>query len=165
MDPEVLDLDLELIEREKVLIESLSYARAYDHKVENIGVLNTHISWVVLTGDFAYKIKKPIKLAFLDYSTPDKRRHYCELELELNRRWAPDIYVDVVPICGSFEAPVVGGDGTPIEYAVKMKQFPPSAQFDAQLAAGWSMVARGELTVEQAADAVIRALFDGLATR
>lgn len=130
------DVDLVSIEREKVLIESLSHGCAYDHPVEDIRVLDTHISWVLLTGDFAYKIKKPVKLAFLDYSTLEKRKHYCELELELNRRWAPDIYLDVVPICGSFRAPVVGGKGTPIEYAVKMTQFPQSAQLDAQLAAG-----------------------------
>ncbi|MDJ0710636.1 MAG: AAA family ATPase [Woeseiaceae bacterium] len=130
------DVDLEPIEREKALVKSLSHGRAYDHAVKDIRVLDTHISWVVLTGDFAYKIKKPIKLAFLDYSTLEKRRHYCELELELNRRWAPELYLDVVPICGSFESPVVDGPGTPIEYAVRMKQFPQSAQLDAQLAAG-----------------------------
>ena len=130
------DVDLESVEREKALIESLLHGRAYDHPVEDIRVFDTHISWVLLTGDFAYKIKKPIKLAFLDYSTLEKRKHYCELELELNRRWAPSVYLDVVPICGSFQAPVVGGTGTPIEYAVKMKQFPQSAQLDAQLAAG-----------------------------
>ncbi len=130
------DVDLESVEREKALVRALSHGRAYDHPVENIRVLDTHISWVVLTGHFAYKIKKPIKLAFLDYSTLEMRKHYCELELELNRRWAPELYLDVVPVCGSFEAPVVGGDGTPIEYALRMKQFPQSAQLDAQLAAG-----------------------------
>lgn len=130
------NVDLEPVEREKALVKSLSHGRAYDHPVDNIRVLDTHISWVVLTGDFAYKIKKPIKLAFLDYSTLEKRRHYCELELKLNRRWAPELYLDVVPICGSFDEPTVDGDGTPVEYAVKMKQFPQSAQLDAQLAAG-----------------------------
>ncbi len=134
MDPE--DVDLEPIEHEKALIESLKQARAYDHPVEDIHVLDTHISWVVLTGDFAYKIKKPIKLDFLDYSTLQERKRCCELELELNRRWAPDLYLDVVPICGSLDVPVVGGEGTPIEYAVRMKQFPQRAQLDAQLAAG-----------------------------
>ena len=130
------DVDLESVERKMVLIESLAHGRAYDHPVEDIRVFDTHISWVLLTGDFAYKIKKPIKLEFLDYSTLEKRKHYCELELELNRRWAPDVYLDVVPVCGSFQAPVVGGKGTPIEYAVKMKQFPQSAQLDEQLANG-----------------------------
>ena len=130
------DLDLEPVEREKALLEALLHGRAYDHPVDDLRVLDTHISWVVLTGDFAYKIKKPIKLDFLDYSTRDKRRHFCELELELNRRWAPDIYVDVVPISGSFRAPEVGGAGPPIEYALKMKQFAQSAQLDEQLLAG-----------------------------
>ena len=130
------DVDLESVDREKTLIESLSHGRAFDHPVRDVRVLDTHISWVVLTGDFAYKIKKPIKLDFLDYSTLEKRRHFCELELELNRRWAPALYVDVVPICGSFEAPVVGGAGTAIEYALKMREFPQGAQLDAVLAAG-----------------------------
>ena len=136
MDTGREDLDLEFVEREKALIRSLSRGDAYDHPVQKLRVLDTHISWVVLTGDFAYKIKKPIKLDFLDYSTLEKRKHFCELELELNRRWAPDIYLEVVPICGSFEAPVVGGEGEPIEYALKMKEFPQSAQLDAQLAEG-----------------------------
>ncbi len=130
------DVDLESVEREKALVRSLLQARAYAHPVENVRVLDTHISWVLLTGDFAYKIKKPIKLAFLDYSTLEKRKHCCELELELNRRWAPELYLDVVPIRGSFDEPIVGGEGEAIEYAVKMAQFPQSAQFDAQLAAG-----------------------------
>ena len=130
------DVDLESVDREQALIDSLSRGRAFDHPTRDVRVLDTHISWVVLTGDFAYKIKKPIKLAFLDYSTLEKRRHFCELELELNRRWAPGLYLDVVPICGSFESPVVGGSGTPIEYALKMRQFPQDAQLDAVLAAG-----------------------------
>ena len=130
------DLDLESVEREKALIRSLARGCGFDHPVQDVRVLDTHISWVLLTGDFAYKIKKPIKLAFLDYSTLEKRKHYCELELELNRRWAPEIYLDVVPVCGSFRAPVVSGTGTPIEYAVKMREFPQSAQLDEQLASG-----------------------------
>lgn len=103
------NVDLASIEREKALIESIARGGAYDHPVEGVRVLNTHISWVFLTGDFACKIKKPIKLAFLDYSTLEKRKKYYELELELNRRWVPDIYLDVVPICGSFRQPRIGG--------------------------------------------------------
>jgi aminoglycoside phosphotransferase family enzyme/gluconate kinase len=130
------DVDLESIERKEALIKSLARGRAYAHPVDEVRVLDTHISWVVLTGSFAYKIKKPVRLAFLDYSTLEKRKHCCELELELNRRWAPDLYLDVVPVCGSTEEPVVGGNGAPIEYAVKMEQFPQSEQLDEQLAAG-----------------------------
>jgi len=91
---------------------------------------------LILTGRFAYKIKKPIKLEFLDFSTLERRKFFCNEELRLNRRWAPELYLDVVPICGDFEKPVVGGDGTPIEYAVRMLQFPQAAQLDEQLHAG-----------------------------
>ncbi|MDH3552936.1 MAG: AAA family ATPase [Gammaproteobacteria bacterium] len=129
-------VDLTAVGREKKLIRSLLRERAYAHPVENIRLLDTHISWVILTGNFAYKIKKPIKLEFLDFSSLEQRRHFCEEELRLNRRWARDLYVEVVPISGSFEDPEVGGEGDPIEYAVKMLQFPQSAQLDVQLDAG-----------------------------
>jgi len=122
--------------REETLIASLLHKRAYAHPVDNIQLLETHISWVILTGRFAYKIKKPIKLEFLDFSSLERRKFFCNEELRLNRSWAPELYLDVVPICGSFEEPVVGGDGIPVEYAVKMLQFPQVAQLDAQLDAG-----------------------------
>ena len=61
-------------------------------------MVETHISFIVLTGDFAYKIKKPVDLGFLDFSTLEKRKYYCEQELILNRRTAPDIYLDVVAV-------------------------------------------------------------------
>jgi uncharacterized protein len=130
------DVDLTLLGRGEALMASLLQGRAYPHPVENIQLVETHISWVILTGRFAYKIKKPIKLEFLDFSSLERRKFFCNEELRLNRGWAPDIYLDVVPICGSFKEPVVGGDGSPIEYAVKMLQFPQIAQLDAQLDAG-----------------------------
>jgi aminoglycoside phosphotransferase family enzyme/predicted kinase len=77
-----------------------------------------------------------VNFGFLDFSTLELRHRYCKQEVALNSRLAPDIYLDVVPICGSFRAPEVGGTGTPIEYAVKMKEFPQSAQLDEQLASG-----------------------------
>ncbi|MDH3612383.1 MAG: AAA family ATPase [Gammaproteobacteria bacterium] len=129
-------VDLSSVEREKTLIDSLLHESVYPHPADNIRLLETHISWVILTGSFAYKVKKPIKLEFLDFSSLERRKHFCDEELRLNRRWAPDIYLDVVPICGSFEEPRIGGTGSPIEYAVKMVQFPQSAQLDAQLDAG-----------------------------
>jgi aminoglycoside phosphotransferase family enzyme/predicted kinase len=130
------DIDLTSVGREEKLINSLLHEKAYPHAVEKIQLLETHISWVILTGRFAYKIKKPIKLEFLDFSSLERRKFFCNDELRLNRRWAPELYLDVVAICGSFEKPVVGGDGVPIEYAVKMLQFPQVAQLDAQLDAG-----------------------------
>lgn len=121
---------------EETLVRSLLDPAAWPHAVDGLRMLETHISWVFLTGEFAYKIKKPLKLAFLDFSTLELRRRCCEEEIRLNRRWAPQLYLDVVPISGSASAPQVGGDGAPIEYAVRMRQFPQSALLSERLAAG-----------------------------
>lgn len=86
-------------------------------------MVETHISWVMLAGDFAYKLKKPVNLGFLDFSTLEKRRFYCEEELRLNRRLAPDIYLDVITISGTPDHPVPDGSGPAIEYALKMRRF------------------------------------------
>lgn len=129
-------VDLTSVRREERLIESLMHGAAFPHPVDNIRLLETHISWVILTGKYAYKIKKPIKLEFLDFSSLERRKYLCDEELRLNRQWAAGLYLDVVPICGSFEKPEVTGTGSPIEYAVRMLQFPQSAQLDAQLDAG-----------------------------
>ncbi len=118
------------------LIRSLQQARAYDHAVQAFALIETHISWVILTGRYAYKIKKPVNLGFLDFSTLEQRRHYCREEVRLNRRLAPELYLDAVPITGTATRPVLGGKGTPIEYAVKMVQFPQAAQLDRVLARG-----------------------------
>lgn len=92
-----------------------------------VDLLETHISCVLLAGDYAYKIKKPVNLGFLDFTTLDARRFCCEEELRLNRRTAPSLYLDVVPITGSASDPVLGGDGPPIEYAVRMRRFSQDA--------------------------------------
>ncbi|UCC57567.1 MAG: AAA family ATPase [Gammaproteobacteria bacterium] len=86
--------------------------------------METHISWVLLTGRFAYKIKKAVDFGFLDFSTLEKRHFYCNEELRLNRRFASGIYLDVVGVTGSQEKPVVNGPGEALEYAVRMRQFP-----------------------------------------
>ena len=108
------------------LIEGLLRPAAYPHAVrEPVGIAETHVSWVLLTGEFAYKVKKPLALSFLDYSTLERRRHFCEEEVRLNRRFAPDLYLACVPIGGSREAPRVGAAGPALEYAVQMRQFDP----------------------------------------
>ena len=117
-----------------ILIQSLSDASAWPHPVDDLRIIETHISWVFLTGDYAYKIKKPIKLEFLDFSTLELRHHWCTEELRLNRRWAPQLYVDVISIAGTAKSPEVSGRGTPIEYAVRMRQFPQSALLNERLA-------------------------------
>jgi len=122
--------------KQSELIASLLKPEAYRHPVASLELLETHISWVILTGTYAYKIKKSVKLDFLDFSTLRLRRHFCEEELRLNRRMAPQLYLDVVPICGNEKSPQVGGEGRAIEYALKMHQFQQSAQLDKQLDAG-----------------------------
>jgi len=92
-----------------------------------VRVLETHISFVLLTGRFAYKIKKAVDLGFLDFRALSSRLFYCHEELRLNRRTAPDIYLGVVAITGSVEAPALGGCGPAIEHALKMREFPQDA--------------------------------------
>lgn len=89
---------------------------------------------MLLTGEYVYKIKKPVDFGFLDFSTLEKRRFFCEEEIRLNRRLAPRLYLDVVRICGSAEQPVLNGDEPVIEYAVRMRQFPQETQLDRLLA-------------------------------
>jgi len=113
-----------------LFIQAMLNPEFYKHAVDNCQLIETHISWVILTGDFVYKIKKPINLGFVDFSTLDKRKFYCEEELRLNRRLAPNIYLAVVPISGSVEIPLLSGNGKAFEYAVKMKQFSESMQLD-----------------------------------
>ncbi len=116
------------------LIRALQNPACYDHPVTAVTVLETHISWVLLTGDWAYKIKKPVDLGFVDFSTLDRRRFFCREELRLNRRLAPHLYRDVVAIGGTTQAPVLDGGGEPIEYAVRMRQFPQDRLLDRLLA-------------------------------
>jgi aminoglycoside phosphotransferase family enzyme/predicted kinase len=99
-------------------------------------VVETHVSWVLLDGRHAWKIKKPVRLPFLDFSDLARRARLCFEELRLNRRLAPALYVDVVPIHGTPAEPRLDGDGPAIEYALRMHEFPPGALLSEQLAAG-----------------------------
>jgi aminoglycoside phosphotransferase family enzyme/predicted kinase len=96
----------------------------YPHRATNIQVEETHISKVFLTGDFAYKVKKPVNLGFLDFTTLKKRRHYCKQEVLLNQRLSKGVYLDVVAITREPTAYMLNGPGEPVEYAVKMRQLP-----------------------------------------
>jgi len=101
-----------------------------------VSLVETHISWVLLTEHLAYKLKKPVHLPFVDFSTLALRKHFCEEELRLNRRLAPSLYLSVVPVCGSEKAPQLHGLGEPIDYAVCMRRFAPGALLSERLAAG-----------------------------
>jgi uncharacterized protein len=133
------------------LFASLQRPECYPHPVGNVRVIETHISWVLLTGSYAYKIKKPINLGFADFSTLGLRGHYCQEELRLNQRFAPDLYLEVVEIRGTPDAPRVGGEGPLLDYAVKMRQFPQDA------------LAGNRLGREQLGAAEIDALAEGIA--
>lgn len=118
------------------LVEALLRPEAFRHPADDIELMETHISWVVLAGNYAYKIKKPVVLDFLDFGTLARRRHFCEEELRLNRPWAPELYLDIVAITGPADEPVMDGDGEPLEYAVKMLRFDQGLRLDRQLADG-----------------------------
>ena len=82
----------------------------------------THMSWVFLAGDRVYKLKKPVRFPYLDFSTLERREAACRAELRLNRRLAPDIYLDVVPLTETGGRLSIGGDGTPVDWLVMMKR-------------------------------------------
>ena len=114
-------------------IDALLNGAAYAHAVSDIKVRETHISWVILTGEYAYKVKKRVKLEFLDTTILAMRHFLCEEELRLNKRFAPDLYLEVVPIRQGGKGIHFGGTGAVIDYAVKMKQFDPSQELPALL--------------------------------
>lgn len=100
-------------------------------------VVQTHISWILLLpGGVAYKLKKPVRLPFVDYSTLERRRHFCEEEVRLNARLAPSLYLGVSRITGTPEAPEVDGPGDTLDYAVRMQRFPAGALWSEQVDAG-----------------------------
>jgi aminoglycoside phosphotransferase family enzyme/predicted kinase len=135
------------------LIADLSDTAAYPEPVEAVEVRQTHISVVFLAGQHVYKIKKPVALGFLDFSTLERRRHFCHEEVRLNRRLAPDVYLGVVPVARFAEGTLrVEGPGEPVEWAVKMVRLPETATL-------LSRLRRGELdrhTIDQLARAIAR---------
>jgi hypothetical protein len=124
-------------------IQHLLRPSAYPHAVGEIRLRETHVSWVILTGDFSYKLKKPIKLAFLDMTSLSHRHMLCLEELRLNRRLAPDLYLDVVTVTRDALGLRVGGSGTVVDYAVKMRQFDASEELPSLL--GRDDVSCGEI--------------------
>lgn len=121
------------------LIAALQNPTLFPHPVEGFQVIETHISRVLLTGQYAYKFKKPVNFGFLDFETLEARKHFCQEELRLNQRLTDDLYLEVIPVTGSAEAPQLGGSGEIIEYALKMRQFPQDGLLS-------TLQANGELT-------------------
>ena len=114
-------------------IRALFHPETYPHPVENIEMMQTHISWIFLTGNYAYKLKKPLDLGFLDFSTLTRRKFYCEQELSLNRRLSADIYLDVLPLCRRGAHYKLGGSKNIVDYCLKMRQFDQSGLLDQRL--------------------------------
>jgi aminoglycoside phosphotransferase family enzyme len=117
-------------------IQYLRQGSSYPHPVERVQLLQTHISFVLLAGDFVYKWKKPVNFGFLDFSTPEKRRYYCEQELVLNRRLCPDLYLDMVTVNRAGDRYALNGAGEVVEYGVRMARMPEERMMGRVIAAG-----------------------------
>jgi aminoglycoside phosphotransferase family enzyme/predicted kinase len=128
-------------EEQEALINALLDPACYPHAVDRITLIETHISFVLLTGPYAYKIKKAVNLGFLDFTTPKLRHFFCEEELRLNRRLAPRLYLDVIPIGGTPDKPKLGAESDVFEFSVKMRQFAQEGLLD-------RVLSRGGLTAE-----------------
>ncbi|HET9864498.1 MAG TPA: AAA family ATPase, partial [Steroidobacteraceae bacterium] len=103
---------------------------AYPHPVAQVRLVETHISWVLLTGEYAYKLKRPVRYSFVDLRSPGHRAFLCNEEVRLNRRFAPQLYLEVCPIVATHDGLRVGGDGSAIEHAVRMRQFDREDELD-----------------------------------
>lgn len=110
-----------------MLFDTLKKPTFYGPDVTSVQLIQTHISIVALTGTYAYKVKKPVNFGFLDFSTLDKRKYYCEEELRLNKRLCPEMYLEILPITKKENTLQINGEGTIVEYIVKMKEFPQEA--------------------------------------
>lgn len=119
--------------KQNKIINAFFNPEFYDHCVDHIELIETHISWVFLTGQFAYKIKKPVDFGFLNFSTLEQRRFYCQQEIVLNRRFAPQTYLEVLPITLSGNNLSLSGQGEIIDYAIKMQQFEQKCLFNNML--------------------------------
>ncbi|PZO18248.1 MAG: adenylyl-sulfate kinase [Leptolyngbya foveolarum] len=119
------------------LVQQMLLPEFYSHPVtEPVRLMQTHVSYVLLTGDYVYKLKKPVNFGFLDYSTLEKREHFCQEELRLNQRGAGSLYLSVVQINESAGVYEIDGEGDAADYAVKMRQFPQSALLSSQFEQG-----------------------------
>jgi len=116
------------------LVKALLEPEAYPEAAGKIELMQTQMSFVFLTKEFVYKVKKAVDLGFLDYTTLEKRRFFCRKEIELNRRLCPDAYLGVVPVTRDNGAIRIGGRGETIEYAVKMRRLPQKAMMNVLLA-------------------------------
>jgi aminoglycoside phosphotransferase family enzyme len=119
----ISEVENQQLQNQKQVVQAMLTLEAYPEKPNKIELIQTHISFVFLTENFVYKVKKAVNFGFLDFSTLDKRRLFCEKELEINKRLCPELYINVVPINKS-SLIKIGGSGETVEYALKMKRLP-----------------------------------------
>ena len=117
------------------LVQALLDPKAYPDPPQRVELAQTQMSYVFLVDDYVYKIKKPVNFGYLDYTTLENRRFYCQKEVELNRRLCPDAYLGVVPVTDDNRRICISGKGKVEEYAVKMRRLPHGAMMDVLLAA------------------------------
>jgi len=127
------------------LIQALFDPKAYPDPPQRVELVQTPISYVLLADDYVYKIKKPVDMGFLDFTTLEKRLYYCQKEIELNRRLCPDAYLGVVPITSDNGRISIDGRGEVEEYAVKMRRLPQEAMMDV-------LLTKNKVTREMVAD-------------
>jgi aminoglycoside phosphotransferase family enzyme len=121
---------MELMPQLPEMVQALLNPKAYPETYQQVELAQTQMSFVFLTDDYVYKVKKPVNLGYLDYTTLDKRRFFCQREVELNRRLCPDVYLGVVTITRDKSDIVVNGQGEVIDCAVKMRRLPQAAMMD-----------------------------------
>ena len=121
------------------MLEMLQRTSAYPEKTQTVKLVQTHISWVFICDEFVYKIKKPVNFGFLDFSTLEKRKHFCAQEVKLNSRLAKDVYLGVVPVVlddGVYKVNPDPGAAEVVEYAVKMRVIPDEVLLKSRFTAG-----------------------------
>ena len=116
------------------IIQALLDPQAYPDPPQKVELMQTQMSFVFLADDYVYKVKKPVDLGYLDYTTLEKRHFYCQREVELNRRLCPDAYLGILPVTGHGGQIIFGGQGEAVEYAVKMRRLPQAMMMNALLA-------------------------------
>lgn len=117
-------------------IQFLQHTKNYPHPAEEVALVQTHISFVLLAGDSVYKWKKPVDFGFLNFSTLEKRKYYCEQELELNRRLCPDLYKELVTVNVEGDSYCLNGTGEVVEYGIKMSRMPEEKMMGRVMATG-----------------------------
>lgn len=122
------------MEKQRKLIKHMLKPSFFGPSEPEAELIETHISWIFLSGGYAYKMKKPVNFGFLDFSSLAKRQFFCTEELRLNRRFAPDLYLAVTPVGGTSDEPLLGEEPA-LDYLVKMRRFPQESQLDRMLAA------------------------------